>query len=131
MLLFLRFELLWWTPRILIGDPLHLIYLGFGRAFVGSFLKLLIKSCHFGSGSFEHLQEIAFNKFRAWCRKCKRSLALKSLDLHSAKKYEQSGGKGSDIKLMIAWVAEESISYAGPNAELLQVAAVCLAKPDP
>lgn len=122
---------MWWTPRILFGDPLHLIYLGFGRAFVGSLLKLLIKAGWFGDGKFEYQQELAFIKFIAWCRKFKRSLALKSFDLHSAKRYEQSGGKGSDIKLMIVWLAEEVLCYDGPNAVLLQAAAVCLAKLDP
>ena len=122
---------MWWTPRIIVGDPLHLIYLGFGRAFIGSLLKLLIKAGCFGDGAFEYQQDIAFAKSLAWCRKCKRSLSLKSFDLHSANKYEQIGGKGSDVKLMIVWVCEEVSYYVGPNAALLQTAACCLAKLDP
>ena len=113
---------------MILSDPLHVIYLGFGRDFVGSFIKLLVLSGLFAGSSWDEKMDSAFQAFRLYAKRHKLSVSILYFGIKAPAKYETVKGKASDIKLMIAWVAEVSLQFVGEYADILQAAAYCLAE---
>jgi hypothetical protein len=113
---------------MILSDPLHVIFLGFGRDFVGSFIKLLVLSGVFAGSSWDVRMESAFAAFYLFAKQNKFSVSILNFGIKQPPKYETVHGKASDIKFMISWVAEVSLQFKGEHAELLQAAAYCLAE---
>ena len=124
----MRHRLLYWSPRMILPDPLHVIFLGFGRDFVGSFIKLLVLCGVFVGSNWDEKMECAFQAFHLWAKQNKFSVSILNFGIKQPAKYETVHGKASDIKLMISWVAELSLQFMGEDADLLRAAAYCLAE---
>lgn len=111
---------------MIMADPLHVIFLGLGRDFVTSIIKLLLRSGHFGNGAWAIRLHIAFCAFLDWAGP--RSVSIQSFSLKSRVSYEAINGKAMDIKLMIGWLAAELWGYHGAHADLLLSTAYALAQ---
>ena len=113
---------------MILPDPLHVIFLGFGRDFVGSFIELLVLGGVFAGSNWDEKMDCAFQAFHLWAKQNKFSVSILNFGIKQPAKYETVHGKASDIKLMIAWLAEVSLHFTGEHADILEVAAFCLAE---
>ena len=114
---------------MIMSDPLHVIFLGIGRDFVSSVIKLLIRAGHFGGGSWDAKLHVAFLAFLDWTTG--RSISINSFTLEGKLGFDCINGKATDIKLMIGWLAHELWHFEDMQHSLLLVTTYGLAQSGP
>ena len=111
---------------MILSDPLHVLYLGIARDFVGSAVKLLVLHGQFPGSSWEVRMQSAFQAFRLAAKPS--TVSIINFGIKQPPKYETVHGKASDVKLMIVWIADVSHQFMGQHADILRAAAYCLAE---
>ena len=120
----------WWSSDLLWSDPLHVIFLGIGRDFVASLLKLFLLADVFVGKNWEDKNNVAFQQFREFCKSNKKaSPSIETMDIKQPLGYPTIvGAKAMDIKFMIAWLASIAEKYVAEHCLLVQTTIFCLMK---
>jgi len=134
----LRFDLRHFSASLIWSDILHVVFLGFGKDFVGSVIVVMAQASHWGRGiSADNRLRHAGYSFKAWCQSEKHHTSLstmnrKVLKWKSSSYYPNIMAKGSDVKLLLSWLQIASLTFTDhPMADNIQAACFCLCRSGP
>lgn len=123
-------DVIGWHPSSVHKDLLHVLFVnGIGNFLTGSVLMECARQKLFPNGPNDteesHLHQ-AFIEFRDWCDDCgvestHDGFTKNSLHCQQKKDYPWLGGKGSDIKLVVLWLAQKLPQLAFSNLRATRV----------
>jgi hypothetical protein len=117
-----------------MGDLLHLVFLGFGKAFAASALVLLARRGAFGVlGSLQARLSSGYAVFRSWLKSKKLYTSMPGFALadrsKGSSKFPDFRMKAADCKVLLRWLAIFTASaYDFEEGQLLATAAFSIAK---